>query len=158
MTIASARRIHFTGIKGVGMTALALSLKAAGKIISGSDVAEVFPTDKVLKKNGVRVKIGFSPKNLGRGTQLLIYTGAHGGADNPEVTSAKNKKLSVLNYGEALGQWVKDKKVIATAGVGGKSTTAAILAHLFNFAGFKPGWVVGVGGIEPLDAPGGFNK
>src|SRR3989344_3336523 len=158
MTLASAKRIHFTGIKGVGMTALALSLKAAGKIISGSDTAEVFPTDKVLKKNGIRVKIGFNPKNIGREVNLVIYTGAHGGADNPEVVSAKAKKLTVLNYAQGLGDWAKTRRVLATAGVGGKSTTAAILSHLLEQASFRPSWVVGVGQIKPLGSPGGFNK
>lgn len=66
MTLKTAKNVFFTGIKGVGMTALALAVRDMGKKVSGSDTAETFPTDKILKKNKIKLKVGFSAKNIGK--------------------------------------------------------------------------------------------
>jgi UDP-N-acetylmuramate--alanine ligase len=158
MDLSQIKVIHFTGIKGVGMTPLALCALDLGKKVSGSDTDEVFPTDKVLRKRKIRWQTGFSENHLPKKCQLVIYTGAHGGITNPEVKAAKQKHIPVLNYGQALGVFSQGKKVLATAGVGGKSTTSAILATILDSAGLEPSFAVGVGNISPLDTPARYSK
>lgn len=140
------------------MTALALGFQDLKKNISGSDTAEIFPTDAILKTRQIKIKLGFSSKNLPRRCDLLVYTGAHGGSNNPEVQAAKNLKISVLSHAEALGLLSATKKTIAVAGVGGKTTVSAMIAHLLDFANFKPSYAVGVGAIFSLPAPGKYVK
>ena len=59
MNITKLKHIHFTGIKGVGNTALALCLRDLGIKVTGSDLEEYFVTDEVLKKNNIGWTIGF---------------------------------------------------------------------------------------------------
>ncbi|PIS15186.1 UDP-N-acetylmuramate--L-alanine ligase [Candidatus Shapirobacteria bacterium CG09_land_8_20_14_0_10_38_17] len=149
--------IHFTGIKGVGMTALACCAQDLGIKISGSDIDEVFVTDATLKKRKIKWLTGFRPKNIDH-PDLLIATGAHGGLTNPEVTEAKKKKIPVMTHGEALGLFMKNKIGISVCGVGGKTTTAAILATIVHYNKVPFSYAVGVGEIFPLGAPGHCDK
>jgi UDP-N-acetylmuramate--alanine ligase len=156
LSLNRIKSIHFTGIKGVGMTALALCAQDLGKKISGSDTDETFPTSAILQARGIKSKIGFAPKNLPSNCDLLIFTGAHGGATNPEVIAAQKLSIPVLSHAEALALFTQNKQTIAVAGVGGKSTTSAITATVLDVAGLKPSFAVGVGNIPALGAPGRF--
>jgi len=156
--LKSAKSLHFTGIKGVGMASLALCFKDLGKKITGSDTDEIFPTDKVLKKANLKFKPDFNPKNIPSTCDLLIYTGAHGGQSNPEVIEAQKRNIPVLPHAKALGLLSQSKKTLAVAGIGGKSTTSAMLAVILDSAGFKPSFAVGVGSITDFGNPGKFDK
>ncbi|MEA3355126.1 MAG: UDP-N-acetylmuramate--L-alanine ligase [Patescibacteria group bacterium] len=156
--LSKINSIHFTGIKGVGMTALALCALDLGKKVTGSDVSETFPTDQVLKKRKIKVKINFNQKNLPKNLDLLIHTGAHGGSTNIEVITAKEKNIPVLNLAQGLKLFTQNKLVVAVAGVGGKSTVSAMLSVVLNSAGIKPSFAVGVGNISNLNTPGRFVK
>ncbi len=158
MNLKKIKTIHFTGIKGVGMTALALCATDIGKKISGSDVADVFPTSEILTKRKIKIKLGFSPAHLPKNCDLVIYTGAHGGSDNQEVQAALKRQIPVLSHAQALGLFSQDKQTLAVAGVGGKSSTAAMLAAVLTTAGCPIGFAVGVGNIPCLDAPGRMRK
>ncbi len=151
------RTVHFTGIKGVGMTALACCFQDLGAKITGSDVEEVFVTDEILKKRQISWKTGFTPQNLAN-PNLLITTGAHGGLLNPEVKAAKERGIPVMTHGEALGFLMKEKRGISFCGVGGKSTTSAMAATVLDHAGLAPSYAVGVAEIFPLGFPGRFEK
>ena len=154
----SAKTIHFTGIKGVGMAALAGMALDMKKTVSGSDTAEVFPTDRWLKTTRVKIKVGFAAGNLPKNCDLVVYTGAHQGVNNPEVIAAKKLGIATLNYAQALAQVAAKKILIATAGVGGKSTSAAMMATVLEAAGAKPSWAVGVGAMLPLGQPGRYRS
>jgi UDP-N-acetylmuramate--alanine ligase len=158
MNFLKAKNIHFTGVLGVGMAALALAAKDMGKKVSGSDTDEVFPTNKILKKNRIKIRTGFTPKNLPKNCDLVVYTGAHHGSNNQEVIAAKNRSITTINYAQALSQISEGKDLIATAGVGGKSSTAAMIATILTSAGLKPSYAVGVGAMSPLGEPGKYNK
>src|SRR3989344_2825185 len=82
MNIKNAKHVHFTGIKGVGMTSLSLCCQDLGIKITGSDVEEEFVTDETLKNRGLPWKIGFKKENLNPKPDLLVFTGAHGGLNN----------------------------------------------------------------------------
>ena len=150
--------VHFTGIKGVGMTSLALCFDDLGIKVSGSDTEEIFVTDEPLAKRKIKWKVGFSGKNIGRKCDLLITTGAHGGLTNLEVLAAKKRGIPTMTHAEGLAKIAEGKDVITVCGVGGKSTTSSIIAHLLEVAGLKPSFAIGVGNIFPLGTPGMFNS
>ncbi|MCX6817183.1 MAG: UDP-N-acetylmuramate--L-alanine ligase [Candidatus Beckwithbacteria bacterium] len=154
MNLRKIKTIHFTGIKGVGMTALALGVQDLGKNVSGSDTEEIFPTNAILKQRQIKVKSGFSARNIPKNCDLLIYTGAHNGQANPEVVSALSRGIPVLAHSQALGLFSSGFKTLAVAGVGGKSTTSAILATILDSAGLKPCFCVGAGDVPCLKTPG----
>lgn len=152
------KHIHLTGIKGVGMTALACCFQDLGIKISGSDVEEIFVTDKVLKQRKIRWKVGFGEKNLRPKPDLLITTGAHGGLANPEVVAAKKLEIPVLTHAQALGKLMEGKEGISVCGVGGKTTTSSMIATVLEKAGRKPSYAIGVAEIDPLGEAGHYNS
>lgn len=135
--------VHFTGIKGVGMCALAQVMQDQGHTVQGSDTKEWFITDPVLKKRNITVFERFTPRNLFRienskkipVIDKLIYTGAHHGAQNVEVKWAQSRGIPTTNYAQAVGEVFKDKKQICVCGVGGKTTTTAMLATILYDCG-----------------------
>ena len=155
--------IHFVGIKGVGMTPLALIAKEAGCKVTGSDIAQEFITDVTLHAAGIFPLVGFEPSHV-TNPDLLITTGAHGGFDNPEVKEAKEKGIRVMTAGEATGAFVdgsilgKKYKGIAVAGTHGKTTTSGILATILKENGLDPAYFIGTGDVGSLGAPGSFGK
>ncbi len=155
--IEKISRVHFTGIKGVGMTALALALRDMGKIITGDDTEEIFVTDEVLKKENIQWGVGFTDGFLKFKPDLLITTAAHGGLNNPQVLAAKKAEVPVLTYAEALAKLAGLKKLITVCGVGGKTTISSMLSVVLEYAGMEPSFVVGVGNIYPLNTPGKYN-
>lgn len=157
------KSIHFVGIKGVGMTPLAIIAKEAGLKVTGSDIADEFITDLPLAKVGIKPLIGFSKENVGE-VDLVITTGAHGGLENEEVKEALNKNIKVITQGEAVGLFMQGeifhKKYtgVSVAGSHGKTTTTAMLATLLKESGLDPSFVIGTGDIPSLGGPGHFGK
>ena len=151
------KKIHFTGIKGVGMTALAVVAKDFGIKVRGSDVEQNFVTDRVLKIKKIRCQNGFRKENFGQ-PDLLVFTAAHKGEKNIEVLEAKKINIPVLSQAQALALFMQEKKGIAVCGVGGKTTTASLLATIFKYAGLHPSFAIGVGGIKPLKFPGCYDR
>ncbi len=158
MDIASLKHIHFVGIKGVGMTSLALCAQDLGIKVTGSDVGEIFVTDEILKDRKIKWSEGFSEMNLKDKPDLVVTTGAHGGLKNPEVVAAKKLKIPVLTQARALAFFSKGKDLIAVCGVGGKTTTSAIIAHILARCGLHPSYAIGVGKIYPLGYSGKYDK
>lgn len=144
-----SKKAFFIGIKGVGMTALALAMQEAGWSVAGSDSDEVFITDDVLsKKNIIITPLSAEiPKDL----DLIVYSAAYLPA---EVLTKEGAPIRTITLAEALAEFVRDRKVIAAAGVGGKTTTSAMLAALLKSAGRDVGYYVGTSTIAGLDAPG----
>jgi len=138
------QKAFFIGIKGVGMTSLALSMQDAGWSVSGSDTDESFITDEILNKRGIKIQSLSDPiPNVDK----IIYSAAYPAPITPEV-------FVPISLAQALAEFVVDKHVIAVAGVGGKTTTTAMLATMFHQAGRDVGYYVGTGSISGLDAPG----
>ncbi len=150
------KRIHFVGIKGVAMAALAVYYKEAGYLVTGSDVEEEFPTDDVLAKANISLFPDFDPRNIGGRMKpnLVIYTGAHGGKENEEVVEADALGIPTLPHGKALGFIMEGKKQLSVAGSHGKTTTTAMIATILFHAGHDPSWAVGCGEIRGLGLPG----
>lgn len=156
LALRKIKKIHFIGIKGVGMTALACCAQDLGIKITGSDVEETFVTDDILKKRNIKYHVGFSQKNI-TNPDLVITTGAHGGLSNPEAQVARQKGIKVISQAEGLALFSQEKETISVCGVGGKTTTASMIATIFGTLGFYPSYAIGVGQIKPLGDPGCFN-
>ncbi|HET9946672.1 MAG TPA: UDP-N-acetylmuramate--L-alanine ligase [Patescibacteria group bacterium] len=157
------KKIHFVGIKGVGMTPLAVIAKEAKMYVTGSDTKEIYITDEVLQKAGITVFEGFSKEHV-QGVDLVVTTGAHGGLSNPEVIAAKEQGIEVLLQGQAVGEFMKGDIFrkeflgISVAGCHGKTTTTAMIATLLKEGGKDPSWVIGTGNIPSLGNSGHFGK
>lgn len=153
------KRVHFIGIKGVAMTALAVWYKEAGNSVTGSDVSEQFPTDEVLAQARIPICVGFDMENITRiHPDLVIYTGAHGGKENKEVVAAEKLGIPSLPHGKALGLVMQGKKQVSVAGSHGKTTTTAMIATILSHANLDPSWAVGCGEIRGLGLPGHFGR
>lgn len=157
-------RIHFVGIKGVGMAPLAIIAKQAGFIVTGSDIADAFITDEILRKEEIVPFVGFESAHID-GAEMVITTGAHGGYDNPEVIEAKKRGIPVLTQGEAVGVFMKGEIFgkhgiygISVAGTHGKTTTTAMIATVLREAGLDPSWVIGTAAIPSLGLSGHFGQ
>lgn len=137
----------FIGIKGVGMTALALAMQDAGWSVSGSDTDESFITDDILLKRNIHVQ-SFSD-HIPEVDKII-----HSAAYTPPVGADPR----VRPLAQALSEFVHDQKIIAVAGVGGKTTTTAMLAAMFHASGRDVGYYVGTGSISGLSAPGHSGK
>jgi UDP-N-acetylmuramate--alanine ligase len=123
--------VFFVGIKGTGMTALAELFRSRGAIVTGSDVEDVFYTDKILEELGIPVFPGFSAENLPESTRLLIHSAAYS-PETPEIAEAERLGIEILTYPEALGSLSRESLAAAVAGVHGKTTTTAIAGTLLK--------------------------
>jgi len=141
-TLSNAHRVYLIGLKGVGMTGLAQLLRSQGKEVWGSDTAEHFFTDEVLRNAGIECLEGFDAKHLERAPDVVIRSTAYG-EGHPEVEAARAKALPLMTYAEALGEITASAKSIAVAGSHGKTTTSALLAHVLKAAGLNPSALVG---------------
>lgn len=134
-------KIHFIGIGGIGVSALAQYYLSRGHKISGSDLVSSEITD-FLKKKGVKIFTGNSAKNIKKDIDLVIYSPAVR-KENPEFVEAKKLGIKTQSYPEALGDLTKQYFTIAISGSHGKSTTTAMLGLVLAKAGFDPTVIVG---------------
>ena len=118
---------HFIGIKGAGMSALAVILKQLGEEVKGSDVEKHFFTEEGLIKNSIPMT-PYDEKNIYEG--LTIIKGASITEDNVELKKAKKLNLEIIDYEEMLGKLTTQYKSICIAGCHGKTTTTAMTAHV----------------------------
>src|SRR3989344_2954202 len=85
------------GIKGVAMANIARIFHQMGKAVAGSDSVETFITDPVLTEIKLTPSTNFSPQDLPPITEVVIYSAAHDGAENPQVKDAKKRGLLVVH-------------------------------------------------------------
>jgi UDP-N-acetylmuramate--alanine ligase len=146
MNLLKYQKFYLIGIKGVGMTMLAQFLKHQGKDVSGSDIADVFMTDSVLKGAKINFSSGFVSSNLPKDA-VIIYSSAYTSENNDEVATAMKRikitKIPVLNYAQAMGALFNIYKGIAVCGSHGKTTTTAWLGFIWQKLGLSPSILVG---------------
>lgn len=140
MDLKKYNNVHFIGIGGIGVSAIARMMILEGKKISGSDVKESEITEE-LALSGATIFVGHEKENIGD-VDLVVYTVAVNN-NNPELVSAKERGITCLSYPEVLGLISKNKKTIAISGTHGKTTTTAMIAKIFMDAKKDPTVVVG---------------
>jgi len=134
--------IHFIGIGGIGVSALAQYYLSNGHKVSGSDLVSS-ETTELLKNKGIKIIIGkHKIKNLSKNTNLVIYSPAVQ-KNNPELKIAKKNKIKCQSYPEAVGDLTKKYFTIAISGTHGKSTTTAMTALILIKAGLDPTVILG---------------
>ena len=121
-------RIHFIGIGGIGISALAKFLAGEGHSISGSDIRQSEITDELALKYGAKITIPHHGDAV-EGADMVIHSAAVR-KNNPEYIRAKELGIPLYARKEALKFILKDKKVYAVGGAHGKSTTSAMLAEI----------------------------
>jgi len=133
-------RVHFIGIGGSGLSAIARLLKESGYEVTGSDKApSQFALD--LQNDGVAIYIGHHPRNV-TGADWVVRSSAVTD-DNPEVEAAKRAGIPVYKRHDFLGKLMEDKTGIAVAGTHGKTTTTAMIAWVLFMLGREPSFIVG---------------
>ena len=138
--IDSLGRVHFIGIGGVGMSAVARIMVARGVPVSGSDAKDL-PVMQDLQSAGARIAVGYAAENL-RDAQTVV-AGSAIRAGNPELEAARAAGLPVLHRSEALAATMGTDRVVTVAGTHGKSTTTSMVAVLLKEAGLDPSFAIG---------------
>ncbi|WP_071142520.1 UDP-N-acetylmuramate--L-alanine ligase [Acidaminococcus timonensis] len=134
------KNIHFIGIGGAGMSALAYVLIKRGYHVSGSDAKPGYMATK-LAKEGALVFIGHAACQIERAEVVVISTAIH--PDNPELVEAKRRQVPVIHRSDVLAYLMNKHKGIAVAGAHGKTTTSSMLSCITYDCGMDPTIVVG---------------
>ena len=135
-----ARRLHFIGIGGAGMSGLALVCRELGVMVTGSDRADSSYMER-LRRAGIKPAVGHDAANLPGETEVVVSTAI--GTDNPELELARERGLPVLHRGDLLAELCAEKRLIAIAGTHGKTTTSAMLAWALRGTGADPAFFIG---------------
>ena len=133
--IKNGEGVYFIGIKGTGMCALAELLLGAGARVSGSDTAELFYTDAILKDLRIPYFESFDKSHITDENSLFIHSAAYSADKNPEMAEAARRGLPLVNYPDALGAYSALFDSSGIAGVHGKTTTTALAGTLLAAAG-----------------------
>ena len=140
-TYVMKSKVHFVGIGGIGVSALARYFLAQNWAVSGSDLQDSSITQE-LRREGIKTLIGHDKAHLGPEVGLVIHSQAIP-LQNPELVEARHLNIPIATYPEALGALTAEHKTIAVAGSHGKSTTTALIAKILIEAGFDPTVIVG---------------
>ena len=136
----AVQHIHFVGIGGAGMSAIAEILHHMGYRVSGSDQHDSSVTRR-LAEMGVTVHIGHQASHIAGAQAVAISTAVQ--ADNPEVTAARAARVPVVARAVLLAELMRLKQGIAIAGTHGKTTTTSLVASVLTEAGVDPTFVIG---------------
>ena len=130
------RKIHFIGIGGIGMSALAFILRKWNIPVQGSDLKENYLTEK-LRASGVKYFVGHDAKNVDQDVSLIVQTSIIK-TNNPEILEAQNRNISIMTRAELLALIMQEYYGITIAGTHGKTSTTAMVSVLLDDANLKP--------------------
>jgi UDP-N-acetylmuramate--alanine ligase len=147
----AARRLHFIGIGGAGMSGLALVCARLGSTVSGSDRSDSSYMER-LREAGLNPAIGHDAANLPEGAEVVVSTAI--GEENPELALALERGIEPVHRGQLLAELCAEKRLIAIAGTHGKTTTTAMTAWALRAIGADPAFFVG-GEVPCLGPDGG---
>ncbi len=143
MSESPGRRVHFLGICGTAMGAVAAAMKRQGWFVSGSDNQAYPPMTDFLASRGIEVFSGFRPDNL-PAEDALIVVGNAISRGNPEVEAVLNRKLNYASLPEVLrAHFLHGRHNIVVSGTHGKTTTTSITAWILEYAGLNPSYLIG---------------
>lgn len=134
------KRVHFIGIGGTGLSAIAKVLLERGYCVSGSD-QKYSPLAKAVDEAGARVTVGHQAENV-QGANLVVRSSAVPD-DNVEVQAAVKAGIPVLKRADFLGHLMEEQLGVAIAGTHGKTTTTSMVAWLLTALGEDPTFIVG---------------
>ncbi|HEX8434965.1 UDP-N-acetylmuramate--L-alanine ligase [Archangium sp.] len=149
-----AAHVHFVGIGGIGMSGIAEVLLNQGYRVSGSDLKASEITRR-LERLGATIFEGHRAENLVQADVVVISSAVR--KDNPEVITARQRKIPVIPRAEMLAELMRLKYAVAVAGSHGKTTTTSMVATVLSAAGLDPTAVVG-GKVNVLDSNAKLGK
>lgn len=141
--LTKIKNVHFIGIGGIGISAIARMMMQEGKNVSGQDLnnSEIV---KELVKEGADVKIGQLYENIPDGTDLIVYTIAIENYDPDLFEKLKTQtKIPIRSYPQMLGIVSEGKYTIAVSGTHGKTTTTGMIAQILRDGGKDPTVIIG---------------
>ena len=127
--------IHFIGIGGIGMSAIAEIMLRVGYSVQGSDAKASANTDR-LAGLGARIFIGQDGAHI-EGCDAVVYSTAIK-ADNPEMAAARERRLPLVRRAEMLAELMRLQFSVAVGGTHGKTTTTSMVAALLDAGGLDP--------------------
>ncbi len=147
-SLADFKRVHFIGIGGIGMSALASALMHRGHEVSGSDLSNGAMAQK-LASCGAKIFQGHLAENVA-GAELVVTSSAIR-RDNPERMAAEQAGIPIWRRAKILGEIMNAGRGLAIAGTHGKTTTTAMCSLALVESGMDPICLIG----GELDAFGG---
>ena len=138
--LTGIKKVHFIGIGGAGMSALAKILVEKGYEVSGSDMKESTMTG-ILRDLGAKIFIGHKAENV-VGAEAIVVSSAIR-EDNPEVVEANRLGLKRLHRSDVNAFLINNCKGIAVAGAHGKTTTTSMIGVSLDYEGVSPSIIIG---------------
>ncbi|PZL75250.1 UDP-N-acetylmuramate--L-alanine ligase [Enterococcus plantarum] len=120
---------HFVGIKGSGMSSLALVLFEKGYQVQGSDVDEYFFTQRDLEKVGITI-LPFNADNITK--DMIVIAGNAFPDTHEELVRAKELGAEIIRYHDFIGRFIKPYTSVAVTGSHGKTSTTGLLSHILT--------------------------
>jgi UDP-N-acetylmuramate--alanine ligase len=142
MTFDTGARVHFVGIGGVGMSAIAKVLLERGVVVSGSDLKRSVALT-MLEAMGASVTIGHDALLVDERDAVVVSSAIP--PSNPERARAEELGLPVITRGEALAEILAGRRSIVVAGTHGKTTTTSMIVSILRRAGMDPTYLIGGG-------------
>ncbi len=134
------RHVHFVGVGGMGMSALAHMALDCGAVVSGCD-AKDSPVLDALRARGCAIRVGHDPAHL-EGVELVVRSSAVS-PDSPEVRAALQRRIPVITRARLLARFADQCRLVAVAGAHGKTTTTWLASKLLLEARLDPSVMVG---------------
>ncbi|MCD8071161.1 MAG: UDP-N-acetylmuramate:L-alanyl-gamma-D-glutamyl-meso-diaminopimelate ligase [Akkermansiaceae bacterium] len=137
------KNVHFLGICGTAMGAVAAAMARRGFRVTGSDARAYPPMSDFLEKEGIDIREGYSPGHLPADADMIVIGNAMS-RGNPEVEAVLERRLRYVSLPGALQEfflWGRRNYVVT--GTHGKTTTTSILAWVMTEAGLDPSFMIG---------------
>lgn len=142
LDLSKIKNVHFIGIGGIGISAIARMMKEEEKNITGQDMQDGEIVSE-LRNLGINIIIGQSYENIPIDADLIVYTIAIEYYDKDLYDKVKNGKIPSRSYPQMLGLISEGKYTIAVCGTHGKTTTTGMISEILIGAGKDPTVVVG---------------
>ncbi|HEV7403004.1 MAG TPA: UDP-N-acetylmuramate:L-alanyl-gamma-D-glutamyl-meso-diaminopimelate ligase [Chthoniobacteraceae bacterium] len=137
------RHLHFLGICGTAMGAVAAAMREQGYTVTGSDDNVYPPMSTFLEEKGIVITRGYREENLPAGADLIVVGNAIS-RGNLELEAVLNRKLYYLSLPEVLKQFfLRGKHNLVVTGTHGKTTTTSMLTWILKDAGLNPAFMIG---------------
>jgi UDP-N-acetylmuramate--alanine ligase len=134
--IKQQKKVHFIGLGGIGMSALAFILRKWNIAVQGSDLRENYLTQKI-RDAGATYFVGHDEKNLTDDVSLVVETSIIKN-NNPEILKAQSRNIPILTRAQLLAIIMQEYKGITIAGTHGKTSTTGMVSMMLETNNFDP--------------------
>ncbi|MBI1975567.1 MAG: UDP-N-acetylmuramate--L-alanine ligase [Candidatus Vogelbacteria bacterium] len=136
------QNIHFVGIAGIGISAMARMMHSRGKRVTGNDIGD-FDMNHALEKLGIPIEVGKTEESIPEDAELVVYSVAWNDLCPELLKAVRMRRVPILSYPEMLKIVSEDMYTIAVSGTHGKTTTTAMIAKVLRDGGLDPTVIVG---------------